>query len=73
MPIEWHDQKLCKGCGVCIQICPMDVFRMDKKNSKALIKYPEDCQLCELCVLECPTKAIIVTPEKSSPLIMSWG
>jgi NAD-dependent dihydropyrimidine dehydrogenase PreA subunit len=71
--IDKIDVKLCNGCGMCIQICPTDVFRMDKKSRKAIITYPEDCQVCELCMVNCPTKAIMVTPQKSSPLIVSWG
>ncbi len=73
MAIERIDPELCNGCGICVKICPMDVFRMDKKSNKAVITYPEDCMLCEFCVLDCPTNAITVTPEKSSPLIVSWG
>jgi NAD-dependent dihydropyrimidine dehydrogenase PreA subunit len=73
MVIEWRDPELCQGCGTCVQICPTDVFRMDRENKRALIKYPEDCQLCELCMLECPAKALTVTPEKRSPLLTSWG
>ena len=73
MSIERIDPELCNGCGICVNICPMDVFRMDKKTNKAIIQYPEDCMLCEFCVLDCPTGAITVTPGKSSPLIVSWG
>ena len=73
MAIERIDLELCNGCGLCVKICPMDVFRMDKQAKKAVITYAEDCMLCEFCVLDCPTRAITVTPEKSSPLILSWG
>ena len=73
MPIEKINYELCDGCGICVNICPMDVLRMDEEGKKAVIQYPEDCMLCEFCVLDCPTDAITVTPEKSSPLIVSWG
>jgi NAD-dependent dihydropyrimidine dehydrogenase PreA subunit len=73
MSIEWSDQQLCNGCGICVRICPLDVFRIDEKNKQAIIKYPEDCQLCELCVIDCPTKALQVTPQKVASLITSWG
>ena len=73
MTIEKIDNELCIGCGICVQICPMDVFRMDEDSKKAIIRYPEDCMLCELCVLDCPEEAITVTPEKNSPLMVSWG
>ena len=67
------DLELCNGCGGCVNSCPCDVIRMDKKSKKAIPKYLEDCMLCELCVGDCPTKAITVTPEKKAPLILSWG
>ena len=73
MTIEKIDHDLCTGCGICADICPMDVIRMDEDGEKAVIKYQEDCMLCEFCSLDCPEEAITVTPEKMSPLIVSWG
>lgn len=73
MAIEWIDPELCNGCGICVQICPMDVIRLDEKRKKAKIKYPEDCMICEICALDCPTKAIHITMEKTAPLMVSWG
>ena len=71
MSIESIDAELCNGCGICVQICPMDVIRMD--DEKAVIRYPEDCMLCEFCALDCPVQAIIISPQKSAPLLVSWG
>lgn len=65
--------ELCNGDGICVKVCPVDVIRMDKKGKKAVVKYPEDCVLCEMCALECPTKAITITPEKTTPVMFSWG
>jgi len=71
MSIERIDAELCNGCGICVQICPMDVIRMD--DEKAVIRYPEDCMLCEFCALDCPVQAITISPQKSAPLLVSWG
>lgn len=73
MAIENIDQRSCIGCGVCVRSCPCDVIRMDESSSKAIIRYPEDCMLCELCSEKCPVNAIYVSPEKKSPLLLSWG
>lgn len=74
MAIKRTDSELCNGCRICVKICPMDVFRMDEKNKKTIIKYPVDCMLCMWCALDCPTKAITVSTRiKSSPLMVSWG
>ena len=73
MSLEKIDHNLCTGCGICINSCPMDVIRMDEGKMKAIIKYPEDCMLCEFCSLDCPEHAITVSPEKYSQVIASWG
>ena len=44
----------CIGCRKCVQICPMDVFRFDTQIRKSVITYPEDCQSCGQCYLNCP-------------------
>ena len=39
MSIEKIDHDLCTGCGICVDICPMDVIRMKEDGEKAVIKY----------------------------------
>jgi len=73
MSIERIDPELCNGCGICVDSCSMDVIRMDEAINKAVIRYPEDCMLCDWCELDCPENAIYVSPVKSAPLILSWG
>jgi NAD-dependent dihydropyrimidine dehydrogenase PreA subunit len=51
----------------------MDVFRLDEANGKAVIRYPEDCVLCGFCEIDCPEDAVYVSPEKNTPMLMSWG
>jgi NAD-dependent dihydropyrimidine dehydrogenase PreA subunit len=63
----------CIGCGICVQTCPCDVIRIDKETGKARITYPADCQICHLCRMYCPVDAITLTPEKTIPVIVSWG
>jgi NAD-dependent dihydropyrimidine dehydrogenase PreA subunit len=70
--IDQVDDKKCNGCGVCVEICPMDVLRMktdvditsEKKwlsqKSIAYIAYRNDCMTCYTCELQCPTGAIDV-------------
>ena len=62
MKIEINEN-YCKGCGICIFVCPKDVLvKSDKLNKKGIYpaqpKYPENCIKCQLCVLQCPDQAI---------------
>ncbi len=63
----------CIGCGTCVKTCPTDVIRQDPRSGKAFIKYPADCQICHLCRMYCPVDAITISPEKSIPVVVSWG
>ena len=73
MAIKKIDKELCIGCGECVKSCSVDVIRMDEDTEKAIIKYPQDCMLCEMCVFFCPTDAITLTPEKNTGVMVSWG
>lgn len=70
MGIMYIDYSLCKNCGICVEHCAMDVFRIDKETRRPFIKYIRDCQSCFLCEQDCPEGAIHVTPfrEKREPL-----
>lgn len=62
----------CIGCKACIASCPTDVIQFNEDRQKAVIAYPEDCQICHLCRLNCPVGAITITPEQSLPVMVSW-
>ncbi len=68
-PIKKDD---CSGCGMCVKICPMDVFRLNEEKV-AIAAYPDDCMLCGQCILDCPEQIIDVSRIKRSPLTLSWG
>ena len=50
---EW-----CKGCEICIDVCPCDVLEM--KDFVAAVKDIDKCTGCMLCELLCPDFAIEV-------------
>ena len=54
----------CTGCGLCVDLCPLDVLRMDEKGERAVIRYPDDCMTCYTCELRCPVGAVKVHPFK---------
>jgi NAD-dependent dihydropyrimidine dehydrogenase PreA subunit len=44
----------CSGCGVCIEVCPVDAIKI--QNQKAVVG--DECVECGVCVNECPNEAI---------------
>jgi len=50
------DKKKCTGCGTCVDICPVQAIKIDKKI--AVIN--DDCVECGVCVNECPQGAISI-------------
>lgn len=64
------DKACCKGCGICINVCPKKVFVMSKARNKygtnlPEAKSPEGCALCRLCEKMCPDGAIDVKKEEN--------
>lgn len=48
----------CTGCGMCLDVCPHNVFRME--GNKAVVRNRAFCMECGACKLNCPAKAIEV-------------
>lgn len=56
MSIKINKSK-CIGCRKCIEVCPGNLIFKDE-NSKAFIKYADECWGCTACVKECAVQAI---------------
>lgn len=64
--LEWHtgriqyeiDPKLCKACGLCIKVCPVEAITGAKKTPHVI--NGEKCIKCGNCFTECPFDAINV-------------
>ena len=62
------DEDRCKGCELCITVCPVNIIKMDKNriNSKgyhpATIYEMDKCIACANCATICPD--LVITVEK---------
>jgi len=52
----------CKGCDICVRLCPEDCLRLDAQGIVRVVA-PDRCTGCRLCELLCPDFAIAVRPE----------
>ena len=62
------NEKLCKGCYLCIRFCPVGVFVRssiigDLGYNIAEVASPEKCTGCKACLLYCPDFAVAVEKE----------
>ncbi len=53
----------CKGCGYCVEFCPLGVLLMSSRFNAKGYHYPElgdeaKCNGCDLCGMYCPDFAI---------------
>ena len=55
-PISF-ERDLCKACGICIALCPTDVFDRDDLGYPVVAR-ADDCTACLLCELHCPDFAL---------------
>ena len=59
------DTKRCKGCGICIALCPTQVLEMQYPELKCRVARVEDCIGCLMCELHCPDFAIVSCPKEA--------
>ena len=60
------DVERCKGCGLCVTVCPKDVLEISNQVSAkgyfpAFQARPEKCIYCATCCRMCPDVAITIT------------
>lgn len=56
-PLPKIDKTKCNICGICVQICPMEVF---EKSEKEIIVKDGKCIGCKACELQCEKTALII-------------
>ena len=60
------DHHYCKGCGLCVDVCPKGILELDLATITAKGCHPvhctdlESCTGCATCAVMCPDVAITV-------------
>ena len=60
------DEKVCKGCSMCINACPKNIIALAKERLNAKGYHPAElideaaCVGCAACATMCPDTAITV-------------
>jgi len=55
------DEDKCIGCGVCVEVCPGNLIKLQTKENgtkTSYIKHIRDCWGCTSCIKECSKNAI---------------
>ena len=60
-----ENQVICKGCGLCVSVCPKSVLALSTTKINPAGYNPaeminEDCIACTSCAKMCPDCAIVV-------------
>ncbi len=69
------DEEFCKGCTICVEVCPKDTLKMIPVGSRwqgslVVVEDIETCIGCLLCELQCPDFAIEVdVPKKAKKTV----
>jgi len=63
----------CKGCGLCVAVCPKNVLEISAKVSPkgyfpAVQARPEDCIYCITCCRICPDVAISIAEAEKAEM-----
>jgi len=66
-----HLIKYCKGCGLCVQICPTGTLQLietpaNKWGVTVEVNAPEYCIGCKMCENQCPDFAIFANYEEQN-------
>ncbi len=57
--IIFVNEHWCKGCGICVEVCPKNILVMDGREKPALLD-ADHCTGCLRCELLCPDFALLV-------------
>lgn len=63
------DKEGCIGCGICEQLCPASIFRLNGDKIEVDESRLDECVGCKNCEISCPVGCITVQRELVEALI----
>ncbi len=60
MPKVKIQESGCRGCTLCIDICPVEVFTFEEERNLAIVTKDVDCIGCLSCSYACPSQCIVI-------------
>jgi NAD-dependent dihydropyrimidine dehydrogenase PreA subunit len=60
MPTVKIEDKGCRGCTLCVDICPTKVFDFEEKTQLAIVARTVDCIGCFSCFYLCPSQCVAI-------------
>lgn len=52
------DEKACRGCKLCMDVCPTNCFSFNEETMKSVVAHLGNCIACMSCDYLCPSGAI---------------
>ena len=62
----YFTDELCKGCGLCVEVCPKSILVLDNDRLNSKGYHPASCIDqsrcigCTFCAVQCPDSVIVV-------------
>lgn len=77
MPGVTIDKNHCKGCELCVKVCPQQILSMSKDITVrgyfyARVHDPSRCIGCKLCAVMCPDVAIEVNTHGTNFVLFDY-
>ncbi len=60
MPTVRIEEHGCRGCSLCVDLCPVQVFEQDGTGALARVVHAEHCIGCLTCAYACPSQCVEV-------------
>jgi len=54
------DRERCIGCGICEQVCPAGILRLDGEKVSVDTSRLDECKACRNCEISCPAGCISI-------------